>query len=253
MRRGALLASLLALAATGLSAGQPSIEAIRARGVIVFAALAGDDRPHLYRDGEEWRGTELAYVRKLAARLGVAWRIDIAPSYDECLDRLESGSADVLLAGAHANTEDARAFLFSKPYRELDCYLIVDRMRFARSAEPFPKKLEEELRGLEGSRIGVDRRSSARIFLRGFPDSEIIGYDSQSGAAAALFAGALEACVVDEREYAASFRDSPRRFLFYRPIKILTHHEEVSMAVHWKNEDLLRVVDLILAERAYDR
>jgi polar amino acid transport system substrate-binding protein len=194
----AALASAACLAA-GLAAGAGragELDAVLARGEIVWAADQEGGGPHVFPDPdrpERLTGFEVEFAELLAAELGVRARFQQG-QWDRLPLLLET-SADCVINGYELLPARQRDYRCSRPYFAYALQLV------GRRDDPPARFADLERPGPGGTwRLGVLGGSAAETELRSRPelDVELICYEGTTDSLQQLAAGVLDAVVMDD-------------------------------------------------------
>ncbi|WP_395843769.1 ABC transporter substrate-binding protein/permease [Cystobacter fuscus] len=141
-------------------ATSPGLEAVKARGELLWGADAQGGAPYVFpdpRDPNHLIGFEVELAEALAAKLGVRARVVLGP-WDSLLELLARGDFDVALNGLEATEEKKRVCLLTRPY-----YAAAERLTVRRGDARAPHSLAE----LKGRAVGTLPGSLAeRILVR---------------------------------------------------------------------------------------
>ena len=222
-----------------------SLDAIIARGRVIYLAVGENNPPYLFKNNGQWQGKELSLLEKIAGTFDLPWEVRICPSEKEAFFLLEKNEGDILVSGRHINLIQGTRLGYSIAYETLKTYLVVSRNLLTICPWSSSDTLAGFLSRAELARIGVSRFSFARgacFFL----DSETVLFDDADTKFRALLQGELDACIFDETEYHIFFQQHPEYLLFYRGIPVNELTEQISLAVFWRNKNLLRVIDAVI-------
>lgn len=95
-----------------------TLDAIRARGELLWGADAEGGAPYVYPDPDKpelLRGFEVELADALAAKLGVKARM-VQNQWDQLIPALERGNFDIILNGLEITPENQRHIAMTKPY-----------------------------------------------------------------------------------------------------------------------------------------
>lgn len=267
-----LAAILVLLAAGGGLAGQErapggsarcgdvlptDLRAICERGELRVVRYGGARPPFfVLRDGE-WVGFDVDLARDMAARLGVAYVEDSsAGSFDEVVDRVASGAADVGISKLSGTLERAMRVRFSKPYLTVYQALLVNRLSLPGGGDPFASLDADRftIGALAGSAYVGYAESS-------FAAAEVQPYDDFATMMRDVVDGGLDAALMDSARANTWRRSNSQRLIQVRTSIDKRRRDPLAIAVGWENTHLLAWVNLYLdqiradgtAERLYRR
>ena len=172
------------------------LEAVRARGELVWGADQEGGGPHVFPDPDNpamLRGFEVDLAAMLAEELGVLARFQQG-QWDR-LPLLLGRSTDCILNGIELTAQRNRDYRCSRPYYAYALQLL------ARRDSPlaaFEQLLTTAPRGRW--QVGVLTGSAAEIFMRSRHDLavDVIGYDGTIDSMEQLKTGVLDAAVMDD-------------------------------------------------------
>jgi ABC-type amino acid transport substrate-binding protein len=246
---GPLLA-LLAVLATPLAARgadlPPDMGRILTSGEL-RVALHRDDAPPFFATaaGGQLDGLDIALARDIAANLGVGVRfLRQGATYDEVVDTVARGEADVAISVISRTLSRARRVRFTAPYATLCQALLLNRLHTA------PLHLEADpVAGLSqaGVRVGAVAGSAYLGFAReAFPKAEVVACGTWEEAVADLVDGRLHALLYDEIEVRRWQKAHPEASLYVRATILQARKDYIAMVVNWRDTHLLAWLDLYL-------
>ena len=190
--------------------------------------------PYEYHDGGDIVGIDVEVAEAIAGKLGMTLEVeDIA--FDSIIPELESGKADIGVAGMTVNEDRLKNVDFTDPYTTASQVIIV--------------KEDSEIAGpddLKGKHIGVQLGTTGDIYASDYEadGSTIERYNKGFEAVQAMQQGKIDAVVIDQ-EPAKVFVSQNEG------IKILDEAltvEEYAIAIKKGNTELLDQVNGALAE-----
>ena len=225
------------------------IAQILQRGELVVAMTANDAPPFFYKDGDKVVGTDVSLGEQIAAELKVPLRIDrSAKSFNEVVEIVARGDADLGLSRLSRTLTRAQSVLFSVPYLELKHALILNRLEFAKISRDRP--LPQVLRHFSGT-LGVIAKSSFADFaVRNFPSAKIVTFPNWDGLVAAVKAGEVVAAYRDEFEVRRILKADPKLALTLRTVTLKDLNDYLSIAVGVRAPVLHRFVNQFLEQRS---
>ena len=222
-----------------------------------FARYGGERPPFFSREGDEWVGFDVDLARDMASRMGVRYEEDAsAKSFDEVVDRVASGDADIALSKLSATLERALRVRFSRPYLTVYQALLVNRLAAPRAADPFRdlNAAKYSIGALDGSAyVGYARTILPRAETRPYSDFDAMMAD--------VVKGDLYAVLMDSARANTWRRANTDQLIQVRTTIDKTRKDPLAIAVAWENTHLLAWVDLYLetirgdgtAERLYEK
>lgn len=208
-------------------------EAEAAGGVLIMSTNA-EFPPYEYHDGGEIVGIDVEVARALAEKMGMTLEVeDIA--FDSIIPQVQSGKADIGVAGMTVNEDRLKNVDFTNPYTTASQVIIV--------------KEDSEIAGpddLAGKFIGVQLGTTGDIYASDYEEegSTIERYSKGFEAVQAMMQDKIDAVVIDQ-EPAKVFVSQNEG------IKILDEaltEEEYAIAVKKGNTELLDKLNTALAE-----
>ncbi len=214
--------------------GAETTAAIGGEGKVLVMATNAEFPPYEYHDGGDIVGIDVEVAEAIAGKLGMTLEVeDIA--FDSIIPELESGKADIGVAGMTVNEDRLKNVDFTDPYTTASQVIIV--------------KEDSEIAGpddLKGKYIGVQLGTTGDIYASDYEadGSTIERYNKGFEAVQAMQQGKIDAVVIDQ-EPAKVFVSQNEG------IKILDEAltvEEYAIAIKKGNTELLDQVNGALAE-----
>ena len=214
--------------------GAETTAAIGGEGKVLVMATNAEFPPYEYHDGGDIVGIDVEVAEAIAGKLGMTLEVeDIA--FDSIIPELESGKADIGVAGMTVNEDRLKNVDFTDPYTTASQVIIV--------------KEDSDIAGpddLKGKYIGVQLGTTGDIYASDYEadGSTIERYNKGFEAVQAMQQGKIDAVVIDQ-EPAKVFVSQNEG------IKILDEAltvEEYAIAVKKGNTELLDQVNGALAE-----
>ncbi|MBN2569209.1 MAG: amino acid ABC transporter substrate-binding protein [Deltaproteobacteria bacterium] len=254
MLKRLLLTCLTLVGVVFLSGAQPyeyppDMREIAKRGKLVVAMCA-QDRPPFVVTGADGTlsGMDVELARSIGDRLGVPTEIDrSAATYDEVINRVAKGNADIGISLLSATTERARRVLFTEPYLYVCPSLLVNRRKEIDLKRKAAGK--DWLHG-PGVSIGVMRGSSYEEFVREFfPSAQITTYNRWKVLNGAVLRGDVTAVLQSGAVLCNMIMDEPAIYLTHRLIRIEGKEDRFACALPATSIYFLTWVNLLLAQR----
>ena len=228
-----MMGSLTACGGSGKTAETTAAAGEAAGGVLTMATNA-EFPPYEYHDNNEIVGIDVEIANALAEKLGMTLEIEDS-AFDSIIPEIDSGKADIGLAGMTVNEDRLKNVDFSDPYTTASQVIIV--------------KDDSDIAGpddLEGKSIGVQLGTTGDIYASDYEEtgSTIERYSKGFEAVQAMMQGKIDAVVID-LEPAKVFVEENEG------IKILDEAltvEEYAIAVKKGNTELLEKINTALAE-----
>ena len=217
------------------TAGEVSTEAPgEAAGGVLTMATNAEFPPYEFHDGGEIVGIDVEIAEAIAEKLGMTLEIeDIA--FDSIIPEVDSGKADIGLAGMTVSEDRLKNVDFSEPYTTASQVIIV--------------KNESDIAGpddLAGKYIGVQLGTTGDIYASDYEEegSTIERYSKGFEAVQAMMQGKIDAVVIDLEPEKVFVSEN-------EGIKILDEAltvEEYAIAVKKGNTELVEKLNGALAE-----
>ena len=217
------------------TAGEVSTEAPgEAAGGVLTMATNAEFPPYEFHDGGEIVGIDVEIAEAIAEKLGMTLEIeDIA--FDSIIPEVDSGKADIGLAGMTVSEDRLKNVDFSEPYTTASQVIIV--------------KNESDIAGpddLAGKYIGVQLGTTGDIYASDYEEegSTIERYSKGFEAVQAMMQGKIDAVVIDLEPAKVFVSEN-------EGIKILDEAltvEEYAIAVKKGNTELVEKLNGALAE-----
>lgn len=232
MTAAMMIGSLTACGGSGKTA--ETTAAGGAAGGVLTMATNAEFPPYEYHDNNAIVGIDVEIAELLASKLGMTLEIeDIA--FDSIIPEIDSGKADIGLAGMTVNEDRLKNVDFSEPYTTASQVIIV--------------KNDSDITGpddLEGKAIGVQLGTTGDIYASDYEEtgSTIERYNKGFEAVQAMMQGKIDAVVIDQEPAKVFVSEN-------EGIKILDEAltvEEYAIAVKKGNTELLDKINKALAE-----
>lgn len=256
-RRHLLLAGACALWSTkGLATAQtrvpetwpPDIRRILERGALRVALPAFDAPPFFYQGAGGLEGVDVDIARGVADALGVRllW-VRQAGSFDELVESIVRGEADMAVGKVSRTLSRARFVRFSEPYAASRHALLLNRVLLARHAQG--RELKSVIRDFDGT-LGVIQGSSFfERAARSFPHAKVVAYRGWDELISGLIRGEVMAVYRDEAEMLRLMQQRPDLSLTLRMVAFTDTQDTLSVVLPYRSEHLLALVNLYLSQR----
>ncbi|NBD25165.1 ABC transporter substrate-binding protein [Paenibacillus glycinis] len=225
----------------------PEMRAIYERGALTVAMPAADRKPFFYRDADGvLAGSDVELAADMAAQLGVDVKfVRTAKSFDEVVNQVASGQADIAVSKLSATLPRAEKVLFSDPYLTLHQGILLNRLAMARlgSASEDPLALLRQAKVKIGVIAGTSYVGYASLM---FAKAEIVRFATPQESMDAAIDGEVAAIYYDELQLKGLLADNPDRSIDLQ-LHIMTEQVDlIAMAIPPKNAPLLAWTNLYL-------
>jgi ABC-type amino acid transport substrate-binding protein len=226
----------------------PEFNRIAARGELIVAMLKTDTPPFFFERQGRLQGLDVELALELGKSLGVPVRFDrSAGSFNEVVDKVSRGEADLGISKISRTLARAQAVLFSDPYLTLHHGLILNRLEFARLARE--RTPAQALRDFNGS-LGVIANSSFYDYAqRNFPKARVVPFPTWGEVVAAVERGQVVGGYRDEFEVKRLLAEHPQAALKLRTVTLKDEIDAIGIAVGADAPTLQSYVNLFLATR----
>ena len=200
-------------------------------GTLVMATNA-EFEPYEYHDGGEIVGIDVDIAKAIAESLGMELKIEDM-AFDSIIMAVNSGKADVGIAGMTVTEDRLENVNFSDPYATSSQVIIVTEDSEIGSSDD-----------LSGKKIGVQLGTTGDILADDIEGAEVERYNKGFEAVQALSQGKIDAVIID-RQPAEVFVEQSEG------LKILDEafaEEEYAIAIAKDNTELLDKVNTALGE-----
>ncbi|MDF2667865.1 MAG: hypothetical protein K0R67_171 [Paenibacillus sp.] len=223
------------------------MQAIHSRGVLQVAMYARDRFPFFYVDeAGVLSGSEVILAKDIAEKFGVKVNyVRTAQSFEELVDQVASGQADVAISKLSMTLGRAQKVLFSSPYLTLRQSLLINRLQLARldQMEGDPLKLIQVSGGIVGA---VSGSSYVKFAQELFPKSEIKLFESGTELIASVSRGEVLAALYDEFEISMHLKRNPGSSLDLQFIPLNDKLDPLAIAVSVKQPHLYAWINVYL-------
>jgi len=249
-----LLAGLALMGVVFLSGAQPyeyppDMRDIVKRGKLVVA-MCEQDRPPFVITGADGTlsGMDVELARSIGDHLGVPIEIKrSAATYNEVINRVANGDADIGISLLSATTKRARRVLFTEPYLFVRPSLLVNR----RKEIDLKRKTagQDWLKG-PGVSIGVMRGSAYEGYVREFfPSARMTTYNGWGVLKQAVLRGDVTTVLQSGAVLNQMIMDEPAIYLTHRLIRIEGKEDLFACALPATSIYFLTWVNLLIAQR----
>ncbi len=230
----------------------PDLAQIAERGVLVVAQL-NQNVPPMFAEDES--GALAGFDVDLARAMADFLKVDLdirrtAESSDEVVAQVAAGEVDLGISGLVRSARRAGHVLFSQPYLTTRVTVLINRVRALKFQRACPSLAEllraSEFTGLLGLQMGSSLLSSLREVEA---DAEPREFQSKDDLLAAVLAGEVAASVQAELVARRFLAENPAARIRLKFCELADIREQIAVAVAPGRDDLLRWVNVFLAER----
>jgi polar amino acid transport system substrate-binding protein len=222
------------------------VQNILSRGKLVVAMLHEDIPPFVIVRHDQLDGYDVAIAKDIAQQLGVKLVFNReAKTYDEVIDQLIKGKADIAISLLSRTLPRAMKVNFSDPYLSLHQALLVNRIK------AIQLKLEDNpITALNqpSATIAVLANSSYVTFAKNYyPKATIIPYNNLAQAMLDVKNGNILTVLFDEIQIKNWLDKHPEAHLYVQMLILEKQIDPIAIAIPWQNTHFLRWVNLYLS------
>ncbi|THF77140.1 ABC transporter substrate-binding protein [Cohnella fermenti] len=239
----------VAVAPEELAQYAPEMRQIYDRGVLRVAVYSQDREPFFYTNEDGvLTGSDVELATDLAAQFGVGVEfVRTAQSFDQVVDQVASGEADIAVSKLSATLSRAKKTLFSQPYLTLRQGLLVNRLKAARLGKTDGSLLDTIRQGRTPIQIGaVAGTSYVRFAGELFPHAELKTFQTAQDMLEAVLKGDVTAIFYDELQLKSMVESNPTHSIELQLIIMNDQIDPISVAVSPDHVQLLNWVNLYL-------
>lgn len=203
-----------------------------AEGDVLVMATNAEFPPYEYHEGDEIVGIDAEVAALIAEELGMTLEIEDM-AFDSVLAAVQSGKADIAMAGITVTETRQMVVSFSDTYTKATQMMIV--------AEDSEITCKDDL---VGKTIGVQLGTTGDLYAEDVEDATIERYSKGFEAVQALLQGKVDAVIIDGEPAKVFVEEN-------EGIKLLEEaytEEEYAIAVAKDNEELLEKINSALAK-----
>ncbi len=250
-----LLAIIVVIGLAGCNSATGKLEKIQKAGKIVLYTDP-NFAPFEFKDnGNEIVGVDIEIAKAIAEKLGATLEIKEA-GFDSILMAIKGGKGDIAISGFTITPDRQKSVDFSTPYINSVQYLILPLDTDITNFESLAGKKVAVAKGYTGSllmdyEMGQDEEYTGILFGK---NTDCTEYPSALEATTAMLGGKADAVVMDEyvAKKIASTNDKVKIVeLAYADGTVA--EEEYGVAVAKGNEDLLAIINEVLASLVLDK
>ena len=213
------------------AAPTPTIDAIKKNGKLIMATNA-EFPPYEYHDGDKIVGFDVELATAIAKKIGVPLSIEDM-AFDSVIASIQTGKADVAVAGLTITDERKQMIDFSDSYiTSTQAIIVKDGSKIV------------DADGLKGKHIGVQTGTTGEIYCGDIEKAKIDSYSKGADAVLDLINGKLDAVVIDEQP-AKKFVESNKG------LKVLSEpltKEDYAIGMKKGSTDLALVINAVIKE-----
>jgi ABC-type amino acid transport substrate-binding protein len=217
---------------------------------VVIAMVDRDYPPFIVqaKDGQ-LAGWEVDLAKDVASELGVTLEIAKAVHFNDIIEMVESGKADIGLSNLSVTCSRAKNIKFTNTYRELGIILLLNRMKVAALKLPEGMKDMRELYNTTEA-IGVIERSAYEAAaLKHFPQAKVQTYNTYKEMIAAVDQGEVLLAVGNSGTVNAFLKDNQHLNITLQAYQVDGFSDHIAMAVGVDNDHLLAWLNAYLTVR----
>ena len=250
--------ALLALGFVLLTAGLPcraqenlpGLKQLFDKGKLVVAVINREQSPFFFTgDDGELAGFDIDLARAIGDRLDIKIEFDrSAETYDEVVELVAAGQADVAISFLSRTPARARVVLFTRPYVTQDVTLLINRLATVGFAEDCPS-LAEVLTAAEFSgALGVEAETALAARLRELnPNVQPREFQSPEDLIDAVRAGQIAVSLQGELVARSYLHDNPASHIRLRLCEAPeSRPDRIAIAVPPGQYDLLQWLNIFL-------
>ena len=237
----AFFASLGLIACSSSETAQTPLEKIKEKGTLVVAT-SPDYAPFEFQtlvDGEnKVVGSDIMLAQKIADELGVKLEVSTM-NFDNVLNSVKNGKADLAIAGLSVSPERSKIFDFSEPYYQVGNVLLVQKADAAKYA-----KVED----LDKADLAVQKGTTQETYAKeSLSNAHIISLTQMGEAVNELKNGQVKAILLDSAVAEGYIGQNPD--LAIAKLSFEEEEENAKAIAMPKNSgDLKTEIDKIIAE-----
>jgi polar amino acid transport system substrate-binding protein len=233
--------------ATPIPSVKSDIEQIKAKGKLVIA-MANKNNPPFFRESQDGKlvGTDVEMGQSIADSLGVkAEFVRTAKNFDEVIDSVYRGEADLAISKLARSMPRAQKVLFSKPYLTFRQALLLNRRALAKEKSHgiSTDQVVQDFRG----KMGVYAGSAYVQYARDtFPKAEIVEFANWQDAIDAVVTDKVMALFRDELEVRSIVVKQPELAIQLRTVVLTDTSDTKGIAASSDKQFLMDYTNLFL-------
>lgn len=217
------------------------IKQIKERGRIVVAMYWQDRPPFFYKNVQgQLVGIDVNLARDIAKWLDVDVEFDReAKSFDQVVDRVVSGHADIGISKLSVTLSRAQRALYTDPYVIFHQALLVNRLALTALKSKAPNQESLALITDSSIKIGVRKGTSYEEYAKiMFPNSEIVVFSELTEIMEAVREGKVVAAFYDEFELKTQIYKNPELSIYAKLFILKDSVDLIAMVVAPGNSQL---------------
>ena len=217
---------------------------------VVIAMVDGDYPPFIIQtqDGQ-LAGWEVDLAKDIANELGVTLEIAKTGHFNDIIELVEAGKADIGLSNLSVTCDRAKNIKFTNTYRELGIILLLNRFKLASLKLPRGMQDMKQLKNTT-EKIGVIGRSAYEAEAdEHFPNAKVQTYDTYKEMIKAAEKGEILMAIGNSGTIDVFLKDNPQLNITLQPFKVKGFNDPIAMAVAVDNDHLLAWLNSYLTVR----
>jgi ABC-type amino acid transport substrate-binding protein len=230
----------------------PDIRRIINKGTLNVAMYKADMPPFFMHDpGGVLIGIDVRLAEDIAENLGVRAQFNrTAQTFNEVIDTVARGEADIGISLLSATPQRARKVLFSEPYFTVKPALLVHRLDEANFRKGRKDNTLDQLLRKPENPIGVIGGSAYEKYARDFfPSAQVIPYPDWVSLKKAMAKGELFAVVQSEAMLNVMIMEEPELYITLRKLELKGREDYISCAIPVNDVHFLKWVNTLIAGR----
>ncbi len=227
----------------------PDIATIKKTGVLSLAIYNANQAPFFSRDAKgNWVGVDIDFANMIAGQLGVKLVIEPAPTFNDVINMVATGKADIGLGLVSITPQRALLVRFSNPYYTFHPYLLVNRLQLEQAGWNLNNVVDEVQDSNKALKLGA-LASSANILLLqdALPQVQIVTFPSSDAMMRAVANGQIFAAVSDTPEQLKQWlQKNPEAAVTTGMAMIASHTALFGVALPWKEEGLRQWLNIYI-------
>jgi ABC-type amino acid transport substrate-binding protein len=219
-------------------------------GKVTIAVVDMDIPPFIMksRDGQ-LEGLDIDIARDIAGKMKVDLEIIRVDYFDDVIDLVAAGKADIGVSNLSMTCDRARYVRFTDPYRVLGITLLLNRVKLTSMRLPDGEIKPEQLKNTDEA-VGVLERSAYDTAAREYlPSAVFRTYTDYSAMLGDAEKGNLFMSVGNSGTVDYYLKKEPRQLVKLQPYNIEGFKDHIAMAVGLENDHLLSWLNVYLTVR----
>lgn len=226
----------------------PEIARIIARGELIVAVMSRDTVPFVYEMNGKLMGVDIELAQQVSAELKVPIRFDrSAKTYDEVVELVAMGRADIGVSKLARTLKRAKYVLFSDPYMRLEHSLLINRLAFATVVRD--QSVTQAVRNFNGKISVLEGSAFEEFARRNFVKATIVPYPTWAKAVEAVKQGEAVAAYRDAIEVRTIMQSDPSLALTLRTVSFSDLESFLCVMVGPRDFVLQSFINEIIANR----